>query len=41
MRQAWGEEEHKDLVGEPKGKCPLRRPRIRWEDNIKMHLREI
>jgi hypothetical protein len=29
------------LVGRPEGKRPLRRPRIRWEDNIKMDLREI
>jgi hypothetical protein len=29
------------LVGRPEGKRPLRRPRRRWEDNIKMDLREI
>jgi hypothetical protein len=29
------------LVGRPKGKRPLGRPRCRWEDNIKMDLREI
>jgi hypothetical protein len=29
------------LVGRPKGKRPLGRPRRRWEDNIKMYLREI
>jgi hypothetical protein len=29
------------LVGRPKGRRPLRRPRSRWEDNIKMDLREI
>jgi hypothetical protein len=29
------------LVGRPEGKRPLRRPRRRWEDNIKMYLREI
>jgi hypothetical protein len=28
-------------VGKPEGKRPLERPRRRWEDNIKMHLREI
>jgi hypothetical protein len=28
------------LVGRPKGKRPLERPRHRWEDNIKMDLRE-
>jgi hypothetical protein len=29
------------LVGRPKGKRPLGRHRRRWEDNIKMDLREI
>jgi hypothetical protein len=29
------------LVGKPEGKRPLVRPRLRWEDNIKMDLREI
>jgi hypothetical protein len=29
------------LVGRPEGKKPLGRPRSRWEDNIKMDLREI
>jgi hypothetical protein len=29
------------LVGMPEGKKPLGRPRCRWEDNIKMDLREI
>jgi hypothetical protein len=28
------------LVGKPEGKRPLERPRHRWEDNIKMHLRK-
>jgi hypothetical protein len=28
-------------VGKPEGKRPLGRPRHRWEDNIKMNLREI
>jgi hypothetical protein len=28
------------LVGRPKGKRPLGRPRCRWEDNIKMDLRD-
>jgi hypothetical protein len=31
----------KVLVGKPEGKRPLRRPRCRWVDNIKMNLREI
>ncbi|KAJ4446767.1 hypothetical protein ANN_13464 [Periplaneta americana] len=29
------------LVGRPEGKRPLERPRRRWEDNIKMDLREV
>jgi hypothetical protein len=29
------------LVGRPEGKRPLRRPRRRWEDNIKLDFREI
>ena len=29
------------LVGKPKGKIPLGRPRCRWEDNIKMDLQEV
>jgi hypothetical protein len=29
------------LVGKPEGKIPLRRPRRRWIDNIKMDLLEI
>jgi hypothetical protein len=29
------------LVGKPEGKRPLGGPRRRWEDNIKMDLREI
>jgi hypothetical protein len=29
------------LVGRPEGKRPLQRPRRKWEDNIKMDLREI
>jgi len=29
------------LVGNPEGMRPLRRPRCRWEDNIKMDLQEV
>jgi hypothetical protein len=29
------------LVGKPEGRRPLGRPRHRWEDNIKMDLREM
>jgi hypothetical protein len=28
------------LLGKPEGKRPLGRPRCKWEDNIKMDLRE-
>jgi hypothetical protein len=28
-------------MGKPEGKRPLRRPRHRWEDNIKMKLWEV
>ena len=48
MRWAWhvarmGERRgvHRVLVGKPEGKRPLGRPRRRWEDNIKMYLREV
>jgi hypothetical protein len=29
------------LVGRPDERRPLRRPRLRWEDNIKMGLQEV
>jgi hypothetical protein len=29
------------LLGKPEGKRPLERPRRRWEDGVKMDLREI
>jgi hypothetical protein len=29
------------MVGMPEGKRPPERPRCRWEDNVKMDLREI
>jgi hypothetical protein len=32
---------YKVLVGKPEGKRPLGRPRRRWEDGIRMDLREI
>jgi hypothetical protein len=32
---------YKVFVGRPESKRPLGRPRRRWEDNIKLHLREI
>ena len=36
-----GIEVYRVMVGKPEGKRPLRRPRRRWEDNIKMDLREV
>jgi hypothetical protein len=32
---------HRALVGKPEGRRPLRRLRCRWENNIKMDLREV
>jgi hypothetical protein len=32
---------HKILVKKPEGKRQLRRPMHRWEDNIRMDLREV
>jgi hypothetical protein len=32
---------HKILVGRPEWKSPLERRQSRWEDNIKMNLKEI
>jgi hypothetical protein len=32
---------YKILVGKPEGKRPLGRPRHKWEDNIKLDLKEI
>jgi hypothetical protein len=34
-------DEKKLLFGSMKGKRPLRRPMRRWEDNIKMDLKQI
>ena len=48
MRWVWhvarmgeGRDVHRVLVGKPEGKRPFGRPRHRWEDNIKMDLREV
>jgi hypothetical protein len=44
MWHAWERREkevYKVLVGKPEGKRPLGRPRRRWEDGIRMDLREI
>jgi hypothetical protein len=40
-RMREGRDVYRVLVGRPEGKRPLERPRRRWEDNIKMDLREI
>ena len=39
-RMGEGRGVHRVLVRKPEGKRPLGRPRRRWEDNIKMDLRE-
>jgi hypothetical protein len=48
MRWAWhvarmggGRGVYRVLVGRPEGRRPLVRPRRRWEDNIRMDLREV
>jgi len=40
-RMGKGSVVHRVLVGKPEGKSPLGKPRRRWEDNIKMDLREV
>jgi hypothetical protein len=40
-RMGEGRDFYRVLVGMPEGKRPLGRHRRRWEDNIKMDLREI
>jgi hypothetical protein len=40
-RMGKGSDVHMVLVGTPEGNRPQRRRRRRWEDNIKMDLREI
>jgi len=40
-RMGEGRGVHRFLVGKPEGKRQLGRPRHRWEDNIKMDLREV
>ena len=32
---------HRVLVGKPEGTRPMGRPRLRWEDNIKIDLQEV
>ena len=40
-RMGEGRGVHRVLIGKPERKRPLGRPRLRWEDNIKMDLREV
>ena len=40
-RMGEGRGVHRVLVGNPGGKRILGRPRLRWEDNIKMDLRKV
>ena len=40
-RMGEGRVVHRVLVGKPEEKRPFGRPRRRWEDNIKMDLREV
>jgi hypothetical protein len=40
-RMGEGRGVYRVLVGRPEGKRPLGRPRRRWEDDIKMDLREM
>jgi hypothetical protein len=41
MWHAWKRRVCKVLLGKPEEKRPLGRPRHRWEDGIRMDLREI
>jgi hypothetical protein len=36
-----GESRVQGLLGKSEGKRPLKRPRSRWEDNIRMDLQEV
>jgi hypothetical protein len=40
-RMGEGRNVYRVLVGKPEGRRPLGRPRRRWEDGIRMDLREI
>jgi hypothetical protein len=41
MWHAWERNVYRILMGKSEGKRPLGRPRHRWEDGIRMNLREI
>ena len=40
-RMGEGRRAYRVLVGKPEGKRPHGRPRRRWEDNIKMDVKEV
>ena len=40
-RMGEGRGVHRVLVGKPEGKRPLGRPRLRWEDNVKIDLQKV
>jgi hypothetical protein len=40
MWHAWERRVYKVLVGKPKGKTPLGRPRSKWEEEIRLGFRE-
>jgi hypothetical protein len=42
MWHVWGEERRvQNFGGKPEGKRPLGRPKLRWEDNVKMDHQEL
>jgi hypothetical protein len=41
MWHAWERNMYRVLMGKPEGKTPLRRPRRRWVDGIRLDLSEI
>jgi hypothetical protein len=41
MKRVHSNMAYRILVGKPEGKRPPGRPRRRWEDNIKINLREM
>ena len=40
-RMGEGTDVYRVLLGKPEGKRPLRKPRLRWEDNINMDIQEM
>jgi hypothetical protein len=41
MWHVWGIGAYRVLVGRPDGKSPIERPRLKWEDNIKVVFQEV